>query len=66
MKKTLLILAITLSTASYSQLTNANLRTHVQECLETNPEDGMCTNSPYGIMPDWDVSNVTIMDHLFG
>tara|TARA_B110000305_G_C18876880_1_gene375719 strand:+ start:204 stop:314 length:111 start_codon:yes stop_codon:yes gene_type:complete len=32
----------------------------------TNPVDGLCTNSPYGIMPDWDVSNVTeeIIDSL--
>ena len=65
MKKLLLLLAITFSTASYSQLTNANFLSAVDECLSTNPEDGLCTNSEYGEMPDWDVSNVTDMQQAF-
>lgn len=65
MKKILLLLAITFSTASYSQLTNANFLSAVNECLSTNPEDGLCTNSEYGEMPDWDVSNVTDMQQAF-
>ena len=65
MKKILLFLAVTFSTASYSQLTDANFQQAVDECLATNPVDGLCTNSEYGIMPDWDVSKVTDMDRAF-
>ena len=64
-KKILLILAILFSTLSYSQLTDANFQQAVDECLATNPEDGLCTNSEYGAMPDWDVSQVTDMVMLF-
>ena len=64
-KKILLILAILFSTLSYSQLTDANFQQAVDECLATNPEDGLCTNSEYGIMPDWNVSKVTDMDRAF-
>ena len=65
MKKILLILTITLSTPSYSQLTDSNFLTAVRECLSTNPVDGLCTDSDYGIMPDWDVSQVTDMTDAF-
>ena len=65
MKKILLLLAITLSTASYSQLTNANFQTAINNCLSTNPVDGMCSGSEYGAMPTWDVSNVTSMYEAF-
>ena len=62
MKKiTILLLAITFSTASYSQLTDANFQTAINTCLSTNPEDGLCSDSEYGSMPDWDVSSVTDM-----
>ena len=64
-KKILLILAILFSTLSYSQLTDANFHQAVDECLATNPVDGLCTNSEYGAMPDWDVSKVTDMDRAF-
>jgi len=50
---------------AYSQLINANISQAVYECLLTNPIDGLCTNSLHGIMPDWDVSNVTDMKDLF-
>ena len=43
-----LFLAVIFSTASYSQLTDANFQTAINECLTTNPEDGLCTNSEYG------------------
>ena len=65
MKKLLLILAVTFSTASYSQLTDANFQQAVNECLSTNPEDGMCTNSEYGAMPFWNVAQVTDMSNAF-
>ena len=58
-KKLILLIAVTFSTASYSQLTDANFQQAINDCLATNPVDGLCTNSPYGIMPDWDVSQVT-------
>ena len=65
MKKLLFLLAITFSTASYSQLTDANFQNAINTCLTTNPDDGMCTDSEYGAMPDWDVSNVTDMSNAF-
>ena len=65
MKKTLLILAIALSTASYSQLTNANFQAAINDCLTLNPIDGLCIYGEYGVMPDWDVSQVTNMAGAF-
>jgi surface protein len=70
MKKiTILLLAITFSTASYSQTPLPNDITlfllAIDDCLKTNPVDGLCTSSEYGIMPDWDVSNVTDMQQAF-
>ena len=64
-KKILLILAILFSTLSYSQLTDANFQQAINDCLTTNPVDGLCSNSEYGAMPDWDVSKVTDMDRAF-
>jgi len=46
-------------------LTNSTLAQAVNECLSTNPENGMCTNNEFGAMPDWDVSNVTDMSYVF-
>ena len=46
-KKILLILAILFSTLSYSQLTDANFQQAVDECLATNPVDGLCNSSEY-------------------
>ena len=65
MNKIILFLAVTFSTASYSQLTDANFQEAVNECLSTNPVDGMCTGTVHGVMPDWDVSNVTDMSQAF-
>tara|TARA_B110000211_G_scaffold109653_1_gene127253 strand:- start:31 stop:1194 length:1164 start_codon:yes stop_codon:yes gene_type:complete len=67
MRKLLLLLAITLSNASYSQtaITDANIQNAINTCLSTNPVDGMCTDSEYGAMPDWDVSQVTDMSNAF-
>ena len=67
MKKLLLLLAITFSTASYSQtaITDANFYDAINECFSTNPVDGLCTNSEYGAMSDWDVSSVTDMAYAF-
>jgi len=67
MKKLLLLLAITIATASYSQtaITDSNFQQAINTCLSTNPVDGMCSDSEYGPMPDWDVSNVTSMSSAF-
>ena len=67
MKKPLLLLAITLSTISYSQtaITDDNFQDAINTCLSTNPVDGMCTDSEYGAMPTWDVSNVSDMFTAF-
>ena len=46
-------------------ITDANFQDAINTCLSTNPEDGLCTNSEYGAMPDWDVSNVTNMNEAF-
>jgi len=45
--------------------TDSTLAQAVNECLSTNPENGMCTNNEFGAMPDWDVSNVTDMSYVF-
>ena len=67
MKKLLLLLAITIATASYSQtaITDSNFQQAINTCLSTNPVDGMCTDSEYGAMPDWNVSQVTDMSYAF-
>jgi hypothetical protein len=67
MKKITLLFMMMLSTVSYSQtpITDANFQTAINTCLNTNPEDGMCSDSEYGAMPDWDVSNVTDMGTAF-
>ena len=46
-------------------ITDANFLVAINNCLLTNPVDGLCVNSPYGAMPDWDVSNITNMGTAF-
>jgi len=46
-------------------ITDANFKTAINTCLSTNPVDGMCSDSEYGAMPNWDVSNVTDMSEAF-
>ena len=46
-------------------ITDSNFQDAINTCLTTNPVDGLCSNSEYGAMPDWDVSNVTIMQQAF-
>jgi len=45
----------------YQALSDSTYFSAITACLATNPVDGLCTNSVYGPMPDWDVSNVKIM-----
>ena len=37
----------------------------IEICLSTHPVTGLCVDSEYGSMPDWDVSNVTDMVTMF-
>ena len=46
-------------------ITDANIQTAINTCLTTNPVDGLCSNSEYGPMPNWNVSNVTDMNRMF-
>ena len=46
-------------------ITDANFYQAIETCLLTNPVDGMCSDSEYGTMPDWDVSQVTNMSNAF-
>ena len=46
-------------------ITDANFYQAIKTCLSTNPVDGMCSDSEYGAMPNWDVSQVTNMKGAF-
>lgn len=65
--KNVLYLCLFASVTSFSQtpITDDNLQVAIYECLSTNPVDGLCYDSEYGAMPDWDVSAVTNMDYAF-
>ena len=67
MKKLLSTFVLITSTVFYSQtaITDTNFKDAIKDCLSTNPVDGMCINSKYGSMPDWDVSRVTDMSRAF-
>jgi hypothetical protein len=66
MKKiTFLLVFISIFGYAQTPITDANIRQAVNTCLNTNPVDGMCSDSEYGAMPDWDVSNVTDMGDMF-
>ena len=62
-----LFLAVIIFACSFGQtpITNANFNQAIATCLFTNPIDGMCSDSEYGAMPDWDVSQVTNMSNAF-
>ena len=65
--KKLTFLLVFISMFGYAQtpITDANIREAVNTCLASNPEDGMCSDSEYGAMPNWDVSQVTDMYRVF-
>ena len=67
MKKLLFTLALLISFTGFSQtaITDANFYSAVVTCLETHPVTGECTESEWGGMPDWDVSQVTDMSYAF-
>jgi surface protein len=61
----LLLFSCLLIKAQTTPISDDNFRQAINTCLSTNPEDGMCSDSEYGAMPDWDVSNVTDMLQVF-
>ena len=68
MKRKLLILfllTITYFTNSQTPITDSNIQRAVNICLSTHPVTGLCTDSEYGSITEWDVSNVTDMNVLF-
>jgi uncharacterized protein (TIGR02145 family) len=46
-------------------ITDANIHEAVNTCLSTHPVTGLCTDSEYGSITEWDVSSVTNMYDLF-
>ena len=65
-RKVLLLLVFTviatLETAlAVTNINDDNFYSAIETCLGTNPVDGLCSSSEYGIMPNWDTSLVTDM-----
>ena len=67
MKTPILILLLfsCLLIKAQTPITDSNFQQAINTCLSTNPVNGMCSDSEYGAMPDWDVSNVTDMSQAF-
>mgnify|MGYP000032044468 CR=1 FL=1 len=67
MKKLFLLLFLGFTLVGFGQtpITDANFLQAINTCLSTNPIDGMCSESEYRAMPDWDVSQVTNMAGAF-
>ena len=65
--KNILYLLLFISSVGYSQtpITDANFDAAIADCLSTHPVTGLCVDSEYGPMPDWDVSSVTDMKGAF-
>ena len=62
---TCLLVFIPFSFFAQTPITDANFYDAITICLSTNPVDGLCYDSEYGAMPDWDVSQVTDMSSAF-
>ena len=67
MKKLPLTSALLIFAFGFAQtpITDANFAQAIETCLSTHPVTGMCSDSEYGAMPDWDVSQVTDMSEAF-
>ena len=67
MKKLFLLSALLIfaSVDGQTPITDANFAQAIETCLSTHPVTGMCSDSEYGAMPDWDVSSVTDMSDAF-
>ena len=60
-----LFLFISLFGYAQTPITDDNFYSAINTCLTTNPVDGLCSDSEYGAMPNWDVSQVTDMSRAF-
>ena len=65
MKKLILLLFIPFVSFAQTPITDDNFLYAINTCYALNPYDGMCSDSEFGAMPDWDVSQVTNMDFAF-
>ena len=67
MKKLLLLSALLIFACGFglTPITDANFSQAIETCLSTHPVTGMCSDSEYGAMPNWDVSQVTDMSYAF-
>jgi surface protein len=67
MKTPILVLLLfsSLLIKAQTSINDANFQQAINICLSTNPADGMCSDSEYGAMPDWDVGSVTAMRDAF-
>ena len=65
--KNILYFLLFISSVGYSQtpITDDNFYEAISDCLSTHPVTGLCVDSEYGSMPDWDVSDVTNMADAF-
>ncbi|MDA9182599.1 BspA family leucine-rich repeat surface protein, partial [Saprospiraceae bacterium] len=65
--KNILYILLFIASVGYSQtpITDNNFKSAIANCLSTHPVTGLCVDSEYGPMPDWDVSSVTDMDSTF-
>ena len=62
---TSLLFLTTIIVNSQTPITISNIQTAINTGLTTNHVDGMCSDSEYGSITEWDVSNVTNMEYLF-
>ena len=65
MKKLILLLFIPLVSFGQTPITDANFIEAIDTCLSTNPVYGNCSDSEYGPISEWDVSQVTDMYYAF-
>ena len=62
---TLLLFLTTIIVNSQTPITDSNIHDAVNTCLSTHPVTGLCNDSEYGPITEWDVSEVTDMSYLF-
>jgi surface protein len=64
-KLTLVILFIPFFSWGQSKLSDENFQKAIDECLLVSPKEGKCGKNEYGVMSNWDVSQVTDMSYAF-
>ncbi|MFT4806178.1 MAG: surface protein [Psychroserpens sp.] len=60
-----LLLFTSLLIKAQTAIDDTNFQQAINTCLSTNPVDGMCSDSEYRAMPDWNVISVTNMGNAF-